>query len=218
VPYWKRLAVGALVAAGAVFALVAANIATGDPLERLDALAAHWVHAQRTPALTSIMRAVSHAHAPGPICAYAALMAIFLIRRRERYWLLGLMLAVPLGLLLNVTLKHLFQRARPVLDEPLLSLATYAFPSGHTAGATLFYGVLAAYLVAHTRALPVLAAWVAGWVSLVALVAFSRVYLGAHYLTDVVAAAAWSLAWLALCLLGVHRLHLRAGPVSGEQL
>ena len=50
-------------------------------------------------------------------------------------------------MLLNVVLKHIFQRARPSFDNPLLTLATYSFPSGHTVAATLFYGLHGGYLV-----------------------------------------------------------------------
>ena len=46
-------------------------------------------------------------------------------------------------------LKTAYERLRPTFDQPLLALDSYSFPSGHTAGATLFYGVLAAFLVAR---------------------------------------------------------------------
>jgi undecaprenyl-diphosphatase len=112
-------------------------------------------------------------------------------------------------MLLNVALKHVFQRARPSFDDPLLSLLTYSFPSGHTAAATVFYGLLACYLVrrAHAwraRVLIVLAA-----VAMVVLVALSRMYLGAHYLSDVLAAAAEGAAWLAICITAVSTLQRR---------
>ena len=48
--------------------------------------------------------------------------------------------------------KHAFERARPSWDNPLLTLTSYSFPNGYTAGATLFYGLLAAYLIARFRA------------------------------------------------------------------
>jgi undecaprenyl-diphosphatase len=138
-------------------------------------------------------------------------MAVVLYRRAQRHWLLALVLAVPVGVAINVLLKHLFRRARPVPDEPLMTLATYSFPSGHTAGTALFYGVLAAYIVFRTHSTRVRAAAVLGWLCAVGLVGFSRVYLGVHYLSDVVAAAAWSCAWLAVCLLAANRVQLRAG-------
>jgi membrane-associated phospholipid phosphatase len=206
VPSWKRVAFGALAAAACLLALIAANIATGDPLAILDARIAAWMHAHRSAALTLLMLGITHAHAPVALCVYAITLALVLSRRRERHWLAGLALAVPVGLLINVLLKHVFQRARPVPDEPLLTLTTYSFPSGHTAGSTLFYGLLAAYIVSRTRSPSLRAAAIASWIFLVSLVAFSRVYLEVHYFSDVLAAMAWSLGWLALCLAVVHAL------------
>jgi membrane-associated phospholipid phosphatase len=210
-PRWKILAYAAIAAAACVFALIAGNIAAGDPLAALDVHVTSWLGARRNPALTLLMIGVTHTHAPVPICAYASIMAVVLYRKAQQRWLLALALAVPAGLAINVLLKYLFRRARPVPDEPLMTLATYSFPSGHTAGTTLFYGVLAAYIVSQTRSTPLRTAAVLGWLCAVALVAFSRVYLGVHYLTDVVAAAAWACAWLGACLLVASRTQLRSG-------
>lgn len=155
----------------------------------------------RTPALTLLMPAVTHAHAPLAICAYASAFGFLLHRRAQRRWLFALALAVPAGLAINLGLKHLFHRSRPVPDDALMTLASFSFPSGHTAGATLFYGVLAAYAISRSHSHRVRTAWVLAWISAVALVAFSRVYLGVHYVSDVLAATAWALAWLAIALL-----------------
>jgi undecaprenyl-diphosphatase len=105
-----------------------------------------------------------------------------------------------------VLLKHAYERARPVFDKPVVELATYSFPSGHTAGAVVFYGVLAAFLVSRFYDRRKRSACVIVAIAVVTLVAFSRLYLGAHYLSDVVAAACASTAWLVLCLSAVHHL------------
>lgn len=213
---WKHPAVGALVVAGALFTFIAGNILAGDPLAVLDARIASWLHAHSDPALTLLMLAVTHAHGTWTLCAYAAVMAMFLMRRREWHWVLAIVLAVPAGLLINVLLKLLFQRARPAFEDPLLTLSTYSFPSGHTAGTTLFYGILTAYIFSRTPNTRVRAACVACWVFLVALVGFSRMYLGVHYFSDVVGAATWSLAWLALCVMAARRVQLHAASTRNE--
>jgi len=112
-------------------------------------------------------------------------------------------------MLLNRILKYVFQRPRPHFDDPLLSLSSYSFPSGHTMTATVVFGVLASYLFTTTqdwrrRALIVC---VAGF--LILLVGFSRIYLGVHYLSDVLGAMAEGLAWLALCLTVVYSIWRR---------
>lgn len=152
------------------------------------------------------MLLISNLHGIVGISILAAVMALFLIWKRGWYWLLALVLALPGGMLLNLLTKHAFGRARPSFSDPILALTTYSFPSGHVAASTLFYGVLAAFIVARIdawrwRVLIVLLAFL-----LVALVALSRVYLGVHYLSDVLAALVESIAWLALCLTAVHTL------------
>ena len=211
-PGWKRLAFGAIAASSCLFALIAANIAAGDPLVELDMAAAAWMHSHRTPALTLLMVAVTHSNATYSICVYAAVFGVVLYHRAQRRWLLALALAVPLGLLVNVGLKHLFRRSRPVPDDALMTLATFSFPSGHTAGATLFYGFVAAYAMSRTSKHRVRVAWVVAWLTAIGLVAFSRVYLGVHYVSDVLAASAWSLAWLAAALLAASHFRFRGEP------
>jgi membrane-associated phospholipid phosphatase len=210
-PYWKRFAFATLVGAGSLFAILAANVAGGDPLALVDARVAAWFAVNARPALTTFMLIVTHAHAPAAILLYAAAAGTVFARRREWYWFWGLVIAVPGGLLINVVLKHVFQRARPTPEHPLLLLATYSFPSGHTAGATLLYGVLAAYTSYKSRHLSTRLACIASWLVLVVLVGSSRIYLGVHFTSDVVGAVAWSLAWLALCLIAAHALHARMG-------
>jgi membrane-associated phospholipid phosphatase len=194
-----RLAIGALLMIGAswLFGSIAEDVATRDAITELDVQVSQWFHSNATKPLTQAMLVFTHIHGTLGISILSLLVGVFMLLKREWYWLLTLMISVPGGLLLNVALKHIFQRNRPNFDEPLLTLTTYSFPSGHAAGAAVFYGVLAAYLVCKTNRWPwrVVIAVLAAL--LVALVALSRVYLGVHYLSDVLAGIAESIAWLA---------------------
>jgi undecaprenyl-diphosphatase len=141
----------------------------------------------------------------------SCLLAFMLWRSGHHYWVLSLAFAVPGGLLLNTLIKLAFNRARPAWEDPILTLSSASFPSGHTAGAALFYGFIAAYMVWNMKT-----AWprviaVLGCMFMVALVGFSRIYLGVHYLSDVLAAVSMSMVWLVACLLGVRGLAHRRG-------
>jgi undecaprenyl-diphosphatase len=201
-----QLTLGALVMAGAawLFGGIAEDVVTGDPLTLVDVAVAQWFHAHATPTLTQVMLLITHLHDPLMVIAGMVLVAAYLAWKRRWYWLVCLSVCVPSGMLLNVLMKYAFQRARPSFDHPLLTLSTYSFPSGHVAAATLFYGVIAAMLAAQTTTWRrrVLVALLA--LAMVTTVAVTRMYLGVHYLSDVLAAFAEGLAWLALCLTGIH--------------
>lgn len=209
-PAWP-LALAGLVIMGAigVFADLAEDVHTGDHITLVDLQLANWLHAHGTPLLTRVMLAVSTLHDMVAISLLTVLLAIFLGRRGERDWLFSLLLVIPGGMVLNTLLKHAFARARPHFTDPLVTLTSYSFPSGHVAGSTLFYGFLAAWLISRTDALAWQLIIVIGALVMVSLVAASRMYLGAHFLSDVVAAFFESFAWLGLCLLGRHVIRAR---------
>ncbi|WP_426342249.1 phosphatase PAP2 family protein [Pseudoduganella sp. S-14] len=196
-----------LLSAAAVFdAIAGAAMGPGARLAALDISVSQWLHARAGEPWTTLMLAISHLHSVAGIAFLTLLFAWRLWRCQAHYWLLTLLLSVPPGMVLNVLLKHSYQRVRPSFDAPLLTLPTYSFPSGHTLAATVFYGVLACYLWPRARGAAQHAALVAGAVALVALVGFSRVYLGVHFLSDVVAAVAEGLGWLAICVTAVSSL------------
>ena len=202
----------ALLMATLLFLAIGWNVSGRTWLVVLDVAVAAWLHAHAIPEVTMLLLAVTHLNSTLAIVVFALLFGVVLARMREWFWILTLVLSVGGGLLLNVALKQVYERARPHFDDPLITLGTYSFPSGHTAGAVVFYGVLAAFLVSRLHDRRWRAVCVAGGVSAVLLVAFSRIYLGAHYLSDVVAAICSSTAWLVLCLSAVHELVRRRMP------
>jgi undecaprenyl-diphosphatase len=185
------------------FGTLAEDVVTHARITLLDARLAAWFHAHATPAFTRVMRFVSTAGGLAGTSLMGALLAVWFWRRRLRGWLLVTLVAVPGGLLLNVLLKHAFHRVRPSFPDPLVTLETYSFPSGHAMASTVFFGLLGCFLAQRLRSVPARALAVGACVAMVVLVAVSRLYLGAHYLSDVLAGAAEGCAWLATCFTAV---------------
>jgi undecaprenyl-diphosphatase len=199
----KRTAV--VVALALLWLALAADVLYGGPVSSLDVWLADRVRAPRYSLLAMAMLFWSHLHSHVAILAYTAALVLLLARRRAWPWALGVALAVPGALLLNALLKLAVQRSRPVLENPILALNTYSFPSGHTAASAAFYGMLAAYLASRYPARRAVFAAAAG--ALVVLVAYSRMALGVHYFGDVVAALLSTGAWLVICVGSVHARH-----------
>lgn len=211
-PLGLHLAVGAvvLIAASWMFGGIAEDVVKGDPLTVVDVRIADWLHAHAEPRLTRVMLAVSNMHDVAGIALLGGTFALFLIWRREWHWLLVEILALPGGMLLNIATKLAFHRARPSFEDPLLVLNSYSFPSGHVTASVLFYGLIVAFAIARVRRWRWKVLLGLGAFLIVMTVAFSRMYLGVHYLSDTLAAFAQATAWLTVCITGVDALRRRA--------
>ena len=182
-----------------VFVYIAQEVIAEREWERLDAVGTQWLQARLTASLTAIMRWVSKMHNTLPISAAIALLAVLFAMRRRWEDLIFLLATVPLGMLLNVAMKHTFLRARPPVGPLSDLLDSYSFPSGHVAASTLLYGFLVVLVFRETERTSLRVAACAGAVLAVVSVAVSRVYLGVHYATDVAVAAVEALGWLFFC-------------------
>jgi undecaprenyl-diphosphatase len=185
---------------------ISEDIIKHEPLTVADTQLSTWLHSHGSPFLTSAMFVATSFGSTVTVTCIAVVLGLYLLWRRRFYWLAALAASVAGGVLLNRLLKYAFHRPRPHFDDPILTLTSYSFPSGHTMMATVLYGVVAAYLLAKTpdwrwRVLIILSASL-----LIGFVGFSRIYLGAHYLSDVLGAMAEGLAWLSLCLTAVYSL------------
>ncbi len=183
---------------------IAEDVRDGEPLTVTDVHFSNWLHTHGSAPLTKVMWIITSLHASVVVCAAAVLVGLYLWRRRQRYWVVALWLSVFGGLLLNKLLKLIFRRSRPQFGDVVQSLSSYSFPSGHTMIATVFYGALAAFVIANSKSWPLRIFAVAMALALIVLVAFSRIYLGAHYLSDVLGAMAEGFAWVALSLTGLY--------------
>jgi membrane-associated phospholipid phosphatase len=207
------LSIIVLIVATWLFAAIAEDVVTGDRITIVDARFSEWLHTHGNATLTRFMLWISEAHAMLPVLVATAGACSYLWIRRLRLWVLTLVISVVGGSLLNVLLKLIFHRPRPYFGNPILLLKTYSFPSGHTLMATVFYGTLCALVVSRTKNWKWRALAAVGAMTLIALVGFSRIYLGAHYLTDVLAAILEGVTWVTLSVVAV-RLELVPGMGS----
>lgn len=186
-----------------------APLALANPLAGTDHELAGWFHERLTPAFVSVLHAFTHFGSGEWIGLVVFALVLFLAWKRWWPSLVAFIVAVPGGMLLNEWVKILVQRQRPFLDGPFVDWSGYSFASGHTIGATLLYGqlllfVLPALKERHWRLLSILSA-----ISLIALVGFSRIALGAHFLTDVLAAIFFGIIWLMFCLFATKSMRRR---------
>ena len=202
----SQLGAGALVliAAAFLFGTIAQQVVSGAPLTQLDADLADWLHRRAVPPWTTLLLAITHLHSTVAVSCYATVAAIVLARERRWRSVVTVIVTVGGGLFLNVLMKLAFQRPRPSFENPLLTLNTYSFPSGHVAGSTIFYGLCLAWVYRRTQRLSWRLAVLAFATVALVLVGLSRMALGVHYLSDVVAAFAEGVAWLTLCLTALH--------------
>ncbi len=186
--------------AASLFAAIAEDVVTGNRLTAIDAELARWLHERATPTLTRWILLITDLHSTIAISIYSAVVGLYFAFARHWRRVVTLFVCVAGGLTLNVLMKLAFQRARPAFADPLLTLSTYSFPSGHVAGTTIFYGLGVVLVFMRTRRVSMRVAAVIVAALAVATVAFTRAYLGVHYLSDVAAGLAEGIAWLTLSL------------------
>ncbi len=213
----SRALVVLLAAALCAFAAVGWDLVAGGPLTSADVAVSQALHRQARPWLTAGLLALTHLHGTMGMSLLAVLAAALLAWRRQAAWALRFGLGVPLAMLLNnMVVKPLFARPRPQFDAPLLTLETWSFPSGHALAATVFYGLLCALAMERMPRQPARnPALVAAAAGVVVLVAFSRLYLGVHYLSDAVAGIAGGLALVSALLLARPAPARTTGDSSG---
>jgi len=210
-----HLTVGLAAAAGCLwlFGGLAEDLLTNDPLVRFDRETAAYLHSLATPSLTTFFLIVTAFGSIEAVGLLGVIVAAVLARRRQ--WLyLGIWVAAVGGsVVLDRLLKDLFARPRPFFEHPLLLETSYSFPSGHAMESFVMYGMLAYFAVLALESWRARTAVVFGTALLVLLIGFSRMYLGVHYFSDVVAGYAAGGVWLSALITGAETIR-RGKPRS----
>lgn len=185
-----------------VFAFVITKVLDHTGLGGLDLAVFHGLQSLHTPWADSLMLGFSRLGDGAVILPFLLVAMVFCaVQRHWRslwYWIAaaGFALAVP------IMLKYGLRIPRP--PGPITQFEPYSFPSGHTMRATVFFGFLA---VVVARALPPLRRWMPYSLTVLAVlgVGLARLYIGAHWLSDVLASLTLGLVWVAALGIAYHR-------------
>jgi membrane-associated phospholipid phosphatase len=191
-----------IVAAALVFTTIAENIAANAIIGRFDVLLSEAIRQHNSRHAYQIFRWITHFGDTATLTVICIGVAITLIALRRPWLALAFAAAITGNGMLNRTLKAVFERTRPLHDQALLANG-WSFPSGHSSGAVVTYGMLAYVLIRSTPRswhLPIILLAIAIAFS----TGFSRIYLQAHYASDVIAGFASGTAWLAVCISSIE--------------
>src|SRR4051812_41288317 len=203
--------IGAALAVGGtwMFAELAGHVTSGST-QVFDDTVLQWIGAHRTQWLTDAMVEITALGTGVVVMMTVLISSLFLFLSKHRYSALLLLIATAGGLVLNTFLKLGFGRPRPTILDWGTHAASSSFPSGHAMNSVIVYGTvayLAARLQARRRA-RVFTLVVAGVIIL--LVCGSRLYLGVHYPSDVLAGLIVGLSWAAFCMATLEAIQLYA--------
>jgi undecaprenyl-diphosphatase len=180
------------------FATLLFQVVAEGPLTRVDASVANtlndWVN--DSTVAVHVLDVITNIGKPITLFVVVTAAVVYLLRRRRIRLALFLVVTSILGGLIDTAVKVLVNRPRPVVDHPVATALGKSFPSGHAMSSTVTYGALALVF------LPVLPPrWrpraLAGIVVLVLAISTSRLFLGVHFVSDVIGGIVLGLAWLA---------------------
>ena len=198
----------------AIFVTLASHVRSGST-QALDDSMIRWMGAHHSPGLDAVMLEVTALGTGTVVMMVVAVAALFLVLTQHKYSAILLLASTFGGIVLIGVLKLGFNRPRPSLFVPAVHTVSSSFPSGHAMSAAIVYSTVA-YLAArlHRRKW---ARWLVMTAALVliALISFSRVYLGVHYPSDVIAGVAVGLAWAGFCMAtleAIQKFWLRRDP------
>ena len=222
-PYAFFLSAGIIACCITGFTVIATAIAQMETLCDFDAALSGAIAMHTPPAAMQFFAWITHA---GDTLTYTVICiaSAFVMLLQKRYlFAYASIVAIGGNAILNRSLKALFERARPAHEHGLIEYSLgehsllergvgayqmvvadgWSFPSGHTSGAVVTYGILAYMLLRLTPR-----AWhsviLLSVIGLVFTIGSSRIFLQVHYLSDVVAGFLSGLCWLTICITGLQ--------------
>ncbi len=210
-PLAAFITVGMVVAvvAVAVFAGIAEAVEEGLT-QSFDERVLQWFSNHRTPFLDEAMLEITTLGAGLVLVMIVVIASVFLWQTQHKWSAYLLLLATAGGKLINTLLKIFYERPRPSIVESLTAVHSASFPSGHAMSSMVVYGSVA-YLVGRLEPGRHLkyTTWIVAAI-VIAAIGISRMYLGVHYLSDVLAGFIGGLAWIAFLVATIRALQFFA--------
>jgi undecaprenyl-diphosphatase len=200
----RNITICALLGIGlALFITIYDSVLEHDGLASLDGPIRTWVANNQSAGLTAGMKLITDLSAPLSISVITIIGAVIWYIRKKDFWRPALTLgAVAISLTASAIIKTLTARERPTITDLIDAHASvaYSFPSGHTIGAATLLLVLAYFYCAKAPSMRRFVITSLIFIVSIALVAFSRIYLGYHWLTDVTASIGLAFVVLAIAI------------------
>lgn len=199
---WRIVALGLLVIGSITFLSVYDGFKEQADLARLDIPVLEWLIAHRTPLLTTTMQVVTNLMAPVTLAIIILAGAGIWAWTKKELWRPTLLAgSMAISFIVSMSIKNIVERGRPPQLDMILPLEVdYSFPSGHTLGVAVCLLVLGYLLYSRRLTTINVLKWLVIAAVGIAVVAFSRLYLAYHWLTDVSASTGLALIILAIII------------------
>lgn len=178
-----------------VFLKIAGEILERQPIG-IDTTLLKWIHSTATPALDAIFLFITNLGNVEYILPITAFLILYLLYKRQRVNAFIVTFGVGGAATANFILKHLFHRDRPAFWHSLITETGYSFPSGHAMlSSALILCIIAILWNTKWRIFSIIIGAI-----IVVLIGYSRLYMGVHYPTDIIAGWSVSAAWIVIVL------------------
>lgn len=182
-----------------VFLLFLLEVVNTGVFITLDQVVNTRVNALSGSNLVSVMNTITHLGSTYPLLIFSLILLIFFIYRKWKHHILLLCIGMIGGLVLELSIKSLVHSPRPL--NPLTEIAGYSFVSGHSTMSTIFFCTLLYTLKDDVHSELLKYAFILSCVGMFLLIGFSRIYLNAHWLSDVLGGFALGIFWTTLVII-----------------
>ncbi len=209
------VALGVIVIGGVLLAALTFLVRSHSEVVRVDSSVAQWGHDHASAFATDVLDAITHVGEPTVVIALAVIVGVVETIRTRSRWVIPFMALVVAGNgIITTTVKHLADRARPTLN-PIAHTLGPSFPSCHSSWSAAFFAATALLVMRgrnrRTQAM------IAGLCTAAAVtIAATRVLLGVHWLSDVIAGLALGAAWFCVCAIAFGGRLLKFGAPAEQ--